>query len=83
MQETTVTVKGQTTLPRNVRAALGLKGGDKVRYVVTGGEVRLMKARPVAELEGLLARPGRKPVSLEEMDDAIAAGATGGVRPAG
>ncbi|MFA7433732.1 MAG: type II toxin-antitoxin system PrlF family antitoxin [Gemmobacter sp.] len=74
MQETTVTVKGQTTLPRNVRAALGLKGGDKVRYVVTGGEVRLMKARPVAELEGLLARPGRKPVSLEEMDDAIAAG---------
>lgn len=83
MQESTVTVKGQTTLPRDVRAALGLKSGDKVRYVVTGGEVRLMKARPVAELEGLLARPGRKPVSLEEMDDAIAAGATGGVRPAG
>ena len=76
MQETTVTVKGQTTLPRDVRAALGLKSGDKVRYVVMNGEVRLMKARPVAELEGLLARPGRKPVSLEEMDDAIASGAS-------
>ncbi|MFA5538709.1 MAG: type II toxin-antitoxin system PrlF family antitoxin [Gemmobacter sp.] len=76
MQESTVTVKGQTTLPRDVRAALGLKSGDKVRYVVMNGEVRLMKARPVAELEGLLARPGRKPVSLEEMDDAIASGAS-------
>lgn len=81
MQELTVTVKGQTTLPRDVRAALGLKSGDKVRYVVTGGEVRLMKARPVAELEGLLARPGRKPVSLEDMDDAIASGASDRVRP--
>lgn len=81
MQESTVTVKGQTTLPRDVRAALGLKSGDKVRYVVMGGEVRLMKARPVAELEGLLARPGRKPVSLEDMDDAIASGASDRVRP--
>lgn len=81
MQESTVTVKGQTTLPRDVRAALGLKSGDKVRYVVTGGEVRLMKARPVAELEGLLARPGQMPVSLEDMDDAIAAGASDRVRP--
>lgn len=80
MQESTVTVKGQTTLPRDVRAALGLKSGDKVRYVVMGGEVRLMKARPVAELEGLLARPGRKPVSLDEMDDAIATGASNRAR---
>ncbi|MDO5705206.1 MAG: type II toxin-antitoxin system PrlF family antitoxin [Paracoccus sp. (in: a-proteobacteria)] len=81
MQESTVTLKGQTTLPRDVRAALGLKSGDKVRYVVMNGEVRLMKARPVAELEGLLARPGQTPVSLEEMDDAIAAGASDRVRP--
>lgn len=75
MQESTVTVKGQTTLPRDVRAALGLKSGDKVRYVLMGGEVRLMKARPVAELEGLLARAGRAPVSLEEMEEAIVTGA--------
>lgn len=82
MQESTVTIKGQTTLPRDVRAALGLKSGDKLRYVVMNGEVRLLKARPVAELEGILARPGARPVSLEEMDDAIAAGATDGMHPA-
>jgi antitoxin PrlF len=76
MQESTVTVKGQTTLPRDVRAALGLASGDRVRYVILDGEVRLMKARPVKELRGLLARPGQKPVSLEDMDEAIAEGAT-------
>jgi AbrB family looped-hinge helix DNA binding protein len=82
MRESTVTIKGQTTLPRDVRLALGLKSGDKVRYVVMNGEVRLLKARPVAELEGVLARPGKQPISLDEMDDAIAAGATDGMRPA-
>ncbi|MET4130658.1 type II toxin-antitoxin system PrlF family antitoxin [Roseovarius sp. MBR-6] len=86
MQESTVTIKGQTTLPRDVRAALGLKSGDKVRYVVMNGEVRLLKARPVAELEGVLARPDAQtnagPVSLDEMDEAIAAGAADGMRPA-
>jgi len=82
MRESTVTIKGQTTLPRDVRAALGLKSGDKLRYVVMNGEVRLLKARPVAELEGVLARPGTPPISLDEMDEAIAAGATDGMRPA-
>lgn len=81
MQESTVTTKGQTTLPRDVRAALGLKSGDKVRYVVLDGEVRLLKARPVADLEGLLARPGKQPVTLDEMDDAISSGAIDGLGP--
>ncbi len=81
MQESTVTTKGQTTLPRDVRAALGLKSGDKVRYVVLDGEVRLLKAQPVADLEGLLARQGKQPVTLDEMDDAISSGAIDGLRP--
>jgi antitoxin PrlF len=75
MQESTVTIKGQTTLPRDVRRALGLASGDKVRYVILDGEVRLLKSRPVNELAGILARPGRKPVSLDEMEAAIATGA--------
>ena len=75
MRESTVTSKGQTTLPRDVRAALGLNPGDRVRYVILDGEVRLLKARPVNDLAGLLRRPGAKPVTLEAMDEAIAAGA--------
>lgn len=75
MPYSTVTAKGQTTLPRPVRAALGLVPGDRVRYVILeGGEVRLLKERPVAELAGLLHRPGRAPVSLDAMEAAVAAG---------
>jgi antitoxin PrlF len=75
MQESTVTIKGQTTLPRVVRAALGLSSGDKVRYVILDGEVRILKARSVKELRGLLARPVQSPVTLEAMEEAMAAGA--------
>ncbi len=75
MQESTVTVKGQTTLPRDVRRALGLESGDRVRYVILDGEVRLLKVRPVSDLAGMLHRPGLKPIGLDEMDDAIASGA--------
>ncbi len=77
MYESTVTTKGQTTLPRDVRQALGLSGGDRVRYVILDGEIRLLKVQPVSGLAGMLARPGRKPVSLDEMDEAIARGAAG------
>ncbi|MGY6548918.1 MAG: AbrB/MazE/SpoVT family DNA-binding domain-containing protein [Roseinatronobacter sp.] len=81
MPESTVTVKGQTTLPRDVRAALGLSSGDRVRYVILDGEVRLLKARSVKELRGQLARPGAPAVSLDEMDAAISAGAVARGRP--
>lgn len=76
MQESTVTIRGQTTLPREVRRALGLRPGDRVRYVLLDeGEVRLVRPRPVSELAGLLHQPGRAAVTLEEMDAAIASGA--------
>lgn len=75
MQESKVTAKGQTTLPRDVRAALGLGAGDTVRYIVENGRVQMLKARHVRELAGMLRRPGQRAVSLEEMDEAIAGGA--------
>lgn len=78
MQESTITVKGQTTLPRDVRVALHLASGDRVRYVILDGEVRILKARPVKELQGFLARQGRKAVSLDEMDEAVAGAAAEG-----
>ncbi len=74
MQESTITTKGQTTLPRDVRQALALQAGDKLRYLILdGGEVRLMRSRPVTSLAGLLHRVDRAPVSLDAMEEAIAA----------
>lgn len=74
MLESTVTTKGQTTLPKDVRKALGLQPGDKLRYILLDGEIRLLRARPVLDLEGVLRRPGQKTVTLEEMEEAIAMG---------
>jgi len=78
MQESTITMKGQTTLPKGVRQALDLKPGDKLRYLILDdGEVRIIRARPVRELAGALQSLTQRVVTLEEMDAAIAAGANG------
>ena len=76
MPESTVTSRGQTTLPRDVRAALGLKAGDRVRYLILdGGEVRLVRSQPLAGLAGLLQDRVARVVSLEEMEAAVVWGA--------
>lgn len=76
MSESTITIKGQTTLPKQVRLALDLGPGDRLRYIILDdGQVRLMRTRPVSQLAGLLRRDGQKPLSLQDMDAAIALGA--------
>lgn len=76
MLESTVTTKGQTTLPKGVRTALCIKPGDKLRYLLLDGEVRILRARPIRDLKGVLKRSGQAPVSLGAMEEAIADGAT-------
>ncbi|MEM8625082.1 MAG: AbrB/MazE/SpoVT family DNA-binding domain-containing protein [Pseudomonadota bacterium] len=72
--ESTVTSKGQTTLPKDVRKHLGLKAGDKVRYLVVDDGVRLVRPRKVMSLCGSLPHEG-DPVSLDDMDEAVRDGA--------
>ena len=74
MITSTVTSKGQTTLPKPVRLALGVGAGDRVRYVVHGDEVRLLPVRPIGRLFGALKHEG-PPVSLEDMERGVAEGA--------
>ena len=76
MQSSTITSRGQTTIPAEIRKQLNLKAGDKMRYLVLeNGDVFLLRKRSVKELAGILHRPGQPPMTLEEMDDAIAEGA--------
>ena len=75
MVESAVTSKGQTTLPKAVREALGVVPGDRVRYVIfDSNEVRLIPVRPLMRLFGAFRHAGQ-PVSLEAMDRAVADGA--------
>jgi len=78
MAAATITSKGQVTLPVQVRAALGVDAGDRIEFVEVGkGKFNIVAAtRSVKELDGLLYRKGRKPISIEEMNAAIAKGAS-------
>ena len=72
MLESTVTVRGQTTLPKSVRAALGLQAGDKVRYLVSGDEVKILRVKSVSDLCNVLSEKVQVPVTIGEMGAVIA-----------
>lgn len=36
--------KGQVTIPKNVREALGIDVGDRVTFIVDGNEIRMMNS---------------------------------------
>ena len=74
MFESSITIKGQTTLPKAVRDSLEVKAGDKVRYVIVDEGVLIMPVRPTSRLFRSLKYDG-PPVSLEGMDGAAAEGA--------
>ena len=76
MIESGVTAKGQTTLPKAVREALSVQAGDRVRYIIQDGEVRIMPVRPIGRLFGMLWHDGPA-VTLEDMERAIVDGACG------
>ena len=76
MIESTVTSKGQTTLPKTVRTALGVGSGEGVRYLVLGNEVRIVPLQPVSARFGTLKHEG-VPTTLEDMERTIAHGACG------
>jgi antitoxin PrlF len=79
MATATVTSKGQITIPSQVRNALGLEAGDRVEFVEQGkGQFAIVAAtRSVQELKGRFQSKRRKPVTIEEMNAAIAKRATG------
>lgn len=74
MATATLTSKGQVTIPAEVRASLGLGAGDRIEFVeLDNGQFAIMAAaHSVQDLQGLIRKP-EVPVSVEEMNAAIAA----------
>lgn len=80
--ESTITAKGQATIPKAVREHLGLEHGDRVKFFVhPDGSVALLPKQPVSALRGLV-KPRRGPVTVRDMEEAAARGALGDDRPA-
>ncbi|MFM6206607.1 AbrB/MazE/SpoVT family DNA-binding domain-containing protein, partial [Planktothrix sp.] len=73
MASTTVTSKGQVTIPKVIRDYLKLDTGSKVEFVIDeNGQVKILPLNVAVEsLSGILHRPGMKKASLEDMEVAI------------
>lgn len=68
----TITSKGQTTIPADIRNLLNLKTGDKIRFFVQeNGHITIVPLTvSLSDLKGILPKP-QKAVTIEEMNEAV------------
>ncbi len=72
MDEATLTSKSQLTLPKGVREALGVGPGDRIRFLPTRNGFRIVAGKgDITRLHGMFAGRRAKPLSIEEMNEAI------------
>lgn len=70
MSESTITAKGQTTVPRQVREQLGAGPGTRLVWHVMpdGSLIVRAKTLSILDLAGTLKAPKGKRVSIEDMN---------------
>lgn len=73
MPVSTITSKGQITIPKEIREHLHVQAGDKINFILdeSGKVVFEPSTLDVAELKGILQRKNMKPVSVQEMKKTI------------
>lgn len=86
MPSSTITRKGQITLPKAIRAALRVQPGDRVAFHVREDGTVVVQAETVelSALRGMLrdaVRPRGRRLTVAEMDDAVASAVLAGVGP--
>ncbi|HTE46761.1 MAG TPA: AbrB/MazE/SpoVT family DNA-binding domain-containing protein [Gemmatimonadaceae bacterium] len=70
MAESTVTSKGQITIPKVVRERLQLETGDKVYFDVRddGSVIMVARNEPLEGLFGMLKSSRRRALTIDEMN---------------
>jgi antitoxin PrlF len=70
MSESTITVKGQTTVPQPIREALHTAPGTKLHWnlLPDGTIIVRAKTKSLLDLAGILKAPKGKKVSIEDMN---------------
>ena len=64
---TTITQRGQVTIPAEVRRVLGVKPKDKVAFTIENNEVRLTPASFTLESAYGSVMPSRRPENFDEI----------------
>ena len=79
--ESALSIKGQATIPKTIREHLQLKPGDRVKFFVhPDGSVVILPKLPTSALRGIVSTRRRRPATLDEMREAVAAGASKGIK---
>ncbi|WP_310452327.1 AbrB/MazE/SpoVT family DNA-binding domain-containing protein [Sulfuritalea sp.] len=73
MLSSSVTTKGQVTIPIELRERLGIKPGDRVGFVAEGDRIVLQRQETAIEAVFGIVKSG-KGATLEQMEEAISAG---------
>jgi antitoxin PrlF len=75
----TITSKGQVTVPKGIRDQLHIEVGTQLDFSINDDGTICVRPlnRNALSIVGILKKPGQPAVSVEQMDDAVAAAATG------
>ena len=67
--DATLTSKGQTTIPKEIRTSLGMQPGDRITFTLMPDATVIMrvKTKTITQLAGVLHKKGRKSVSIEKL----------------
>jgi AbrB family looped-hinge helix DNA binding protein len=65
----TLTSKGQTTIPKEIRDGLHMKAGDQMTFTLMPDNTVVMrvKSKSITDLGGMLHRKGRKAVPIDKL----------------
>lgn len=67
--DATLTSKGQTTIPKEIRDSLGMKPGDRMTFTLMSDSTVILrvKNKSVTQLAGALRKKGRKALPIEQL----------------
>ena len=67
--DATLTSKGQTTIPKEIRDSLGMKAGDRMTFTLMPDATVVMRVKSgsLTKLAGTLHKKGRKPLPVEQL----------------
>jgi antitoxin PrlF len=73
--ESALSIKGQATIPKAIREHLHLEPGDRIKFFVhPDGSVVILPKLRTSVLKGIISPRKRRPVSVDEMNEAVEAG---------
>jgi AbrB family looped-hinge helix DNA binding protein len=70
MADSTLTSKGQTTIPQEIREAVGIQTGTKLSWHIVPDGTLIVRAKTnsIQSLEGSIKLPKGKQISIQEMN---------------